>query len=198
MSHDSAPQTAAPGWRRSRESDANAAERPTQVDLLSSAVVLCIAATAWFLWGRTDGIAPTALLVAAGLSLVTLVLVIMRLRGAQGPSTMAVDPQARRMYWIGTAGEIVAIPMAAVVLTRSGMPEIVPAAVLAIVALHFIPLAIAFKLADLWWVIAACLAVSVAAVGVYLAGYDVARALAGGLGGLVLLAAAGAFIVRAR
>lgn len=142
--------------------------------------------------------ATTPLLMAAGVSIVLLVLAIGRLRGAQGPSTMAVDPQARRMYWIGTGAEIVAIPLAVFLLGRAGLYELMPAAVLTIVALHFIPLAIAFKLVDLWWVIGGCLAVAAAAVGVYVAGYDGARAVAGGLGGLVLLAAAATFVLRAQ
>ena len=194
MTRDTRPATS-----EARRTDIDGpSSRPTPVDLLSSAIVLCIASAAWFLWGRTDGMATTPLLMAAGVSIVLLVLAIGRLRGAQGPSTMAVDPQARRMYWIGTGAEIVAIPLAVFLLGRAGLYELMPAAVLTIVALHFIPLAIAFKLVDLWWVIGGCLAVAAAAVGVYVAGYDGARAVAGGLGGLVLLAAAATFVLRAQ
>ena len=88
------------------------------------------------------------LLVAALVSLATLAVAIVRLRTARGPSTMAVDSHARRMYWIGTGAEIVAIPLVAVALARAGLQELLTAAVLAIVALHFIPLAIGFKLVD--------------------------------------------------
>ncbi|MDO5699069.1 MAG: hypothetical protein Q4G51_13955 [Dermatophilus congolensis] len=193
MQHESVTQRAA----NAQESASPFAERPTQFDLMASATVLSIAATAWFLWGRADGIATTPLLVGAALAVVMLVVAITRLRSAQGPSTMAVDAQARRMYWIGTGGEIVAIPLAAIFLARAQLHELIPAAVLAIVALHFIPLAIAFRLFELWWVIGACLVVCAAAVWMFAAGHDGARALTGGLGGAVLLTAAAAFVLRA-
>lgn len=172
--------------------------RPTAVDMVSSAVVLSIAATAWFVWGMSDDILRVPLLVGAAAGLGSLALAVARLRRAQGPSTMATDPRARRMYWIGTGGEIIAIPPAFVLLSRAGLHELMPAVVLAIVALHFIPLAIAFRLRDLWWVIVLCLAVSAASITVFVTGLDGARALAGGLGGAVMLACAVTFVLRAR
>lgn len=161
-------------------------ERPTQVDLISSAVVLSGMSIAWFFWGSSDGIAVGLMrlgaLVCAGL----LVLSIVRVRGARGPSTMATDPRARRLYWIGTGAEIVAIPLALAALNALDRPELGPAAVLAIVALHFAPLATGFNMTDLWWIIAACFVVVGASLVAYLAGADGVRAIAGGGGGLVL------------
>lgn len=195
MTHGSPTGTDATG---AHSAGTRAAARPTPFDLVASTIVLSGASAAWFIWGRADAIVQLPLLLAAAVSLATLVVAIVRIRAARGPSTMAVDPHARRMYWIGTGAEIVAIPLVAVALARAGLQELLTAAVLAIVALHFIPLAIAFKLVDLWWVTAASLAVAAASLWVFLAGHDGARALAGGLGGFVMLTAAWMFLVRAR
>lgn len=167
-------------------------------DLAAAGLVFAIAACAWFAWGRVgERFAPVLL---AGVVVAALVAVggVLILRSAPGPTRMSTDPRARRTYWIAMVGQIVAILAGMIVLGVLGRPEYAPAWVLAVVGAHFLPLAGAFGTRILSAAGVACVAVAVVAVVSGLVGWMPAPTVAGGIGGLVLLACAVAAFGRAR
>ena len=104
-----------------------------------------------------------------------------------GPATMSTDPRARRIWWAALLVEAVAITAGAVLLARTGGQHWLSSWALAVVSLHFLPLARAFRLGVLTAVTVAGLAAAAAAVAAQLSGVLPAGTVAGLGGGVVLL-----------
>lgn len=160
---------------------------PVPKDLASSSIVLGIVSVIWFSLPPVDGALRWAFVAASVLAIALVVAAVVRLRTTAGPASMSVSPRARRVWWAALAFEVVAIPAALLILRSLDQTELTPAVVLGIVALHFIPLAQEFRMADLWWVTAACLAVTALGIAAHFGGWAHPGVIAGGLGGTVLL-----------
>jgi len=177
-----------PRWRM-RRLDSLGARR---VDLAITAVVLSVAAMAWFGWGQAEPPSGWSPVLAAG-SVVSIAVALLsgvtswRRRGDAGSME---NPAVRRAYqWIvGT--EIAACLLGVAVLGAAGESRFLPAWILLVVGLHFLPLARVFRIAELY---PAGVAVSLIALAAAIAGAATAVApstVAGAGGGLTCLIAA--------
>src|SRR5690242_3999000 len=112
-------------------------------DRAVTALILGIAAAAWFGWGHVGApdtwqipldvgsIAGLALAVAAGLY---------GWRRRRDPSAMN-DPRVRRGYFLTVGAEVVAIAAGSWILGGTGHPDYLAAWILFVVGVHFVPLA---------------------------------------------------------
>lgn len=173
-----------------RPTDAPTAGSARLKDTAIAALILAGAASAWFSWGFAGERFAAALGIGMWAAIGTLIAGVVCVRRTPGAPTMATDPQVRRTYWRAVVAEVVAIVAGAFVLNRVGHPEYLPAWTLAVVGLHFLPLARAFGMPLLRWVAAAATLVATAALVSGLAGWLPAPTVAGLGGGLVLLAGA--------
>jgi hypothetical protein len=167
--------------------------QPTRaVDLAITALVLSVAAVAWFGWGHAQPPAAwspalTAGSVAAILATVTAGLARRKLRGAI-PSMQ--DPAVHRAYWRIVAAEAAACLLGAAVLAATGQAAYIAAWILLVVGIHFLPLSRLFGIAELYpagWGLAA-VAVAAAITGTVTAVRP--SAVAGAGGGLACVIAA--------
>lgn len=156
-------------------------------DRVICALIFCVAAVAWFGWGqqgeRLSAVPGIGSLLAIGATLVA----IGRLRTTPGIPTMSVDAGVRRSYWFWVIAEVVLIVVGATVLSRSGRPELVPVWTLAVVGLHFLPLARVFRMPLLVGAAAGSVAAAAVALPAQALGIAPAPTVAGLLGGAVLL-----------
>lgn len=174
---------------------------PTRaVDLASTALVLTVAALAWFGWGQAQPPAAWSPVLitgslASGAALVLAGVAMRRLRGAE-PSMS--DPVVHRAYWRIVGAEAAACLLGAVALTEAGQPAYVPAWILLVVGAHFLPLARLFRIAELYPAGFALAAVAVAAAitGTVTAIHP--SAVTGAGGGLACLIAALSCVRRSR
>jgi hypothetical protein len=162
------------------------------VDLAITALVLSVAAMAWFGWGQAQppaGWSP-ALIAGSFASIAAAVLAgsaMRRLRGAQHSMS---EPAVHRAYWRIVGAEGAACLLGAVALTAAGRAPYVPAWILLVVGAHFLPLGRLFRIAELYpagYVLAA-VAVAAAITGTVTAVHP--SAVAGAGGGLTCLIAA--------
>lgn len=117
-------------------------------DLLFTAALFGFVTFVWTGWGQERppstawrfvlGICALAGAALAGLSLPRLI------RGWGDPTAVVVGGPAWTAYLVVFAIEVVAIVVAAIWLSRTGRSEFIAPAVLAVVGLHFVPLAWVF------------------------------------------------------
>ena len=167
-------------------------------DLASMAVVLSGAAIAWFGWGMQGGLVQSALIagmIASGLALMAAIAVN---RTMAAPPTLAIDPAARRIYWVAVAVEVVMIVGGAFVLAGTGNGQWLSTWTAFVMGVHFVPLARPFGAPILKLTAVACVIVVALAVWAGLAGWAPAPTIAGAGTGLVLLGFGIALIGSAR
>lgn len=171
----------------------------TRRDLATNALVLGAAAFVWFGWaqeGPPPGWSPI-LAVGSGLGVVLAVFSIvsmLRLKDGSAMSTRA----GRRTYGIMVGVELLVAVAGVVALTLAGYEEFISPWILAVVGLHFIPMA---RLFGIRLLAAAGVVLTVIAIAATIIGgltEILPSAVAGGVGGLALLAFASASLYRAR
>lgn len=159
-------------------------------DHASMAVVLAVAAIAWFGWGHQGGEFEGWLEVGMAASALAAIAAALIVRRNSAPPSMATEPAVRKVYWLTVVIEVVLIVVGMAVLAQLGIPQYASAWTLLVVGVHFLPFVRLFDAPVLLGVAAACVLVSVTAVGVALAGVAPAPTVAGAGGGVVLLASA--------
>lgn len=168
-------------------------------DQAACALVLGVAAFAWFGWGQQGPPAGWAVFLGIGSGLGALVAVaalLLTLRNKTGASVMR-DPTTAKRYGRTVGIEVGAILIGAAALILASNPSYVAAWVLFVVGVHFVPLARLFRIPSL-----AVAGVLVALVGVIAAILGIAQvvlpsAVAGGGGGLLMLAFGAVTLYRA-
>ncbi len=170
------------------------------VDLANTALVLTVAALAWFGWGQAEppaGWSP-ALVAGSVASVVAALLAGSAMRRLRGAEPSMSDPAVHRMYWRIVGAEAAACLLGAVALTAAGQPRYVPAWILLVVGAHLLPLARLFRIAELYpaGFALAAIAVAAAVTGTVTAIHP--SAVAGAGGGLACLIAALSCVRRAR
>jgi hypothetical protein len=177
-----------PRWRV-RRLDSRGARR---VDLAITAVVLSVAAMAWFGWGQAEPPSGWSPVLTAG-SIVSIAVALLSgvtsWRRRSGEASMQ-DPAVRRAYWWIVGTEIAACLLGVAVLGVAGETRFLPAWILLVVGVHCLPLGRVFRIAELY---PAGVVVSVMAVAAAITGAATSVApstVAGAGGGLVCLIAA--------
>lgn len=164
-------------------------------DHASMAVVLSVASIAWFGWGFQGQQVLTWLrlgMIVAAVGAIAAVLVVHRI---PGPPTLAVDPQARKVYWLAVAAEVVLIVAGAVVLGALGNGTYLSTWTLFVVGVHFLPFVRPFSAPILRFTAACCVVVAAVALWAGLTGQAPAPTVAGAGGGIVLLGFAVTLVV---
>jgi hypothetical protein len=160
----------------------------TRRDLATNALVLGAAAFVWFGWaqeGPPPGWSPF-LAVGSGLGVVLAVVslvAMLRLRDGSAMSTRA----GRRTYGITVGVELLVAVLGVVALSLAGYERFISPWILAVVGVHFIPMAWLFGIRLL---AVAGIVLTVIAIGAAIVGgvtEVLPSAVAGGIGGLVLL-----------
>lgn len=170
----------------------------TRRDLAATGLVLGVAATAWFGWAHAappsgwSGPLTLGGLVAVLVAIGSGVLVWTH---RESDSAMQ-DPANRRAYGRAVIVEVVAILAGVVVLGATDRSSYLAAWILFVVGVHFVPLARVFAVGALAVAGGALVVVSALATIVAMTTDMAPSALAGGLGGLVMLVCAGRVVWR--
>ncbi len=169
-------------------------------DLATTAVILGVAGFVWFGWAQAGSPVgwPIPLYVgsAAGLA-VALAGGVLAWRLRSGAAAM-YNPRTRAGYRRVVAVEVIAIVLGVIALDVTGQPAHLPAWILLIVGIHFIPLARLFLTPGLRLAGVLLIAVAVAAAAAGATGDIQPSAIAGAGGGLVCVACAASCLFRAR
>lgn len=185
-----------PRWRMRRLDS----PRARRVDLAIAALVLSVAAMAWFGWGQAEppsGWSPV-LTVGSIVSIAVAMLAGVTTCRRRGGAASMQDPAVRHAYWWIVGTEIAACLLGVAVLGVAGEMRFLPAWILLVVGVHFLPLGRVFQIAELY---PAGIAVSVVAVAAAITGMAASVApstVAGAGGGLICLVAALFCLRRAR
>ncbi len=167
-------------------------DRGSARDRAATATVLAFAAMLWCSWGLTEPppswVRPLDVAVYLAVA-TTVVAAALAWRRRHGRSAMA-DAEVRARYLRVVGIEGLAIGVGVVLLIVLGLPEQIPSWTLLVVGVHFVPLGRAFRVPELTpcGVVCAVLAVAAAVLGV--ADVVAPNAVAGGLGGIAMLATA--------
>lgn len=109
---------------------------------------------------------------------------------AKAPAAPPVPaPRALRTYWLCVLGEVLAIPAGAAVLRALGHVDLVPAWVVLVVGVHFLPFATAFKVPMFRTLGLVLVGIAVLGMGGTLAGVELGVRIAAVAAGFVLFAA---------
>ena len=171
-------------------------------DLVMTAVIFGIAAFVWSGWAQErppGGWAWRVVLAAGGVLgiAMTAFAIPLAIRHWSSPTAMRFDSTAWRVYLVVVAIEIVACVALAVWAGTAGRSDLIAPLVLAVVGIHFLPLAAVFGQPIMAWTGAALTALAVGAA--LLPTSDVARSFWCGLVGAPLfLLAGGTCLVAAR
>src|SRR5262249_29649264 len=157
--------------------------------LAITALVLSVAAMAWFGWGQAEPPASWApvLVAGSGVSIAAVVLTGAATWRHRREQQSMNDPAVRRGYWLIVAVEVAASMVGVAARPARGKPPSSPAWILLVVGIHFLPLGRLFRVAELY---PAGLAASAAAVAAAVTGALTAvppSAVAGAGGGLACL-----------
>ena len=162
---------------------------PFPRDLAATVLVLAVAAFAWFGWSGAAAPSwwPAVAVPGSVLALVTAVVAGLQVRRERATGTVMAEPGANRRYgrWVGL--EVVAILVGCLVLARTGLPDLIPAWVLAVVGAHFLPLGDLFRVRLLRTCGVVLVGVAVAAAVLDVLDVTAASTVAGGAGGAVLV-----------
>ncbi len=169
-------------------------------DLAITGVILGVAGSMWFGWGRQDPPSgwSVPLLMGSVVGLGVAVaggLLLWRLRSS-GESAMS-DARIRRGWRLIVGVEVVTIVLGNVLLNISGRPSYVAAWTLFVVGAHFLPMARVFRMPGIGAAGVVLMAVAVGAAVVGMTGPTAPSALAGLGGGLVCLVCGAAYLRRA-
>lgn len=162
------------------------------IDLAITALVLSVAAMAWFGWGQAQPPAGWSAPLIAGscVSIAAVLLAGVTAWRYRRDEQLMNDPAVRRGYWLIVSVEVAACALGVAVLAATGQAAYFPAWILLVVGVHFLPLGRLFRIAELY---PAGLAASAAAGAAAVTGAVTAvapSAVAGAGGGLACLVAA--------
>lgn len=125
-------------------------DRPAVPDLCATAGVLGIAAAAWFAWSLAGGeLSTVVMVIAAALGLGTGIVGFVLRRRADGTSVHSGNPASYRTYNRSVLFEVAAILAGNLVLGRLGLGDYIPAWTMAMMGLHFVPLARLYRIGAL-------------------------------------------------
>jgi hypothetical protein len=161
-------------------------------DSAVTGAIFGLAGAAWFGWAQASPPAGWSIGLTVGSIASLLIMVgcgLLALRHRRGQTAMA-DPRVRRGYNLTVAAEAVACLAGAAALGSAGRPAYIPAWVLLVVGVHFVPLARLFAGRDLLACGVVLIVVSVVAALAGHAGIAAPSTVAGGGAGLVLAACA--------
>jgi len=163
------------------------------VDLAITALVLSVAAMAWFGWGQAQPPSGWSPALTAG-SIISIAVALLSgavsWRRRRHEEASMHDPAVRRAYWRIVGTEVATCLLGVVVLGVAGQTGFLAAWILLVVGVHFLPLGRVFRITELY---AAGIVVSVIAVAAAITGAATSVApstVAGAGGGLVCLIAA--------
>lgn len=168
-------------------------------DLAVTALILGVAGFAWFGWGRAAPPAGWSIPLAIGSAVGAVLAVaggVLAWRLRSGASAMH-DPQVHRAYSRVVGLEVALIVLGALVLGVTGQSAYLPAWILLVVGVHFIPLARLFRTPGLAAAGLVLIAVAAAAAALGAAGDVLPSAVAGAGGGLVCVTCAVSYLRRA-
>lgn len=166
---------------------------PAGRDLAANAAILGFAAAAWFAWAQQGPPAgwPGFLTAGSVLGLLAAVVGAAAVRLSRGPGggppSAMMDPANRRRYNVTVGAEVIACLLGALALGRAGAAAYVPAWILLVVGVHFLPLARVFRIHSLVPLAVVCVLVAVAAVLLGRAGGVLPSTVAGAGAGLAML-----------
>jgi hypothetical protein len=164
----------------------------TPRDQAVTALILAIAAMAWFGWGQAEPPAAWSLPLTIGTFAAIAVavgagVIVARVRRCD---TAMADPAARRGYGITVGTEAAACALGAAALGLTGQSPFIASWILLVVGVHFLPLGRLFGSAQLLWAGPALAVVAVAATVTGMASDVAPSAVTGAFGGLVCIACA--------
>jgi hypothetical protein len=158
-------------------------------DRAATSAVLGVAGALWLTWGSqalpAAWSAPLGVLAYAGL-LLGVVGGVLAWRRRETGSAMA-EAEGRARYGKAVLAEVVAIVAGVAVLAAVGQAAYLPAWILLAVGVHFVPLARLFRLSVLEICGVLLVLVAAAAVVAGVTGAAVPGAIAGGMGGLLMI-----------
>ena len=167
-------------------------------DRAATALVLGVAASAWFGWaqeGPPSGWEPFLIAGSVVAVLIAAVGGIRTWRHRRGESVMS-EPRARRTYNLTVAVEGAAIVAGVVVLGLVDASSYLAAWILFVVGVHFVPLGRLFRLRGLQVAGVGCAVVAAAAVTTAWSGAALPSAVAGAGGGLVMAVCGAVTVLR--
>lgn len=164
----------------------------TAADLAITALVLSVAAIAWFGWGQARPPASWSPALVAGsvVAVLATVAAVVATRKRRNEAHSMSDPAVHRAYRRIVGAEVAACLIGAATLTATRQPAYVPAWILLVVGAHFLPLGRLFRIAELYPAGYALAAVAVAAAVTGTLTAVQPSAVAGAGGGLACLIAA--------
>lgn len=163
-------------------------EQTRTKDLLASSIVLGFVSIAWFGWALSGQRFVPALVVGMVLGVAAGIWAVVERRRAPGLGSHQLSPEANRVWNRWVLFELILIVAGGFVLTRLGVPQYLAAWTLAVVGVHFQPLARFYRLPSLSVLAVVCVVVALLAVLAGSAGWVTPMTVAGGLGGLAMLA----------
>jgi hypothetical protein len=164
--------------------------RPTAArDRAVNGLVLGVAGAMWLGWAQQGPPAgwSVPLAVASGLGVVVAVFGgVLAWRRRHGDSAMA-EPRGRRTYYRVVGIESLAIAVGSMLLAITGHSDYIAVWILFVVGVHFVPLGRLFRIRSLVVVGVALIPVSVVAAVIGLVWTVLPSAIAGGIGGVLLV-----------
>jgi hypothetical protein len=162
-------------------------------DLAVCGAILGIASSAWFGWGQQAPPAGWSIALTVGSLLglaagASAIVAAVRSRGPGGAPSAMIEAGRRTLYYQVVGVEVVACLVGSLVLGATGAADYVPAWILFVVGVHFIPLARVFEIRSLIGIGVVCAVVAIAAAVTGLSGAALPSAVAGAGGGLAILA----------
>ena len=158
-------------------------------DLAVNGLVLGVAGMIWFGWAQAEPPAGWATPLVIGSVLAMLLAVIgvpLTRRHRHGPSA-ARDPRGRRTYGWVVGIETLTIAAGAAILAGTGLAAYLPAWILFVVGMHFLPLARLFRIRSLGVTGLLLVVISAVAAVAGRSGSAPPSTVAGGAGGLILV-----------
>lgn len=170
------------------------------LDLAITALVLSVAAMAWFGWGQAAPPAGWSPALYAGffVSMAAILPAILAMRRLRGVVPSMHDPAVHRAYGRIVAAEAAGCLLGAAALPAAGKAAYIPAWILLVVGAHFLPLGRLFRIAELYPAGFALAAIAVAAAVTGTVTTVAPSAVAGAGGGVVCLVSALSCLRRSR
>lgn len=169
-------------------------------DRAITGLILSVAGSAWFGWGRQDPPSgwsiPLLMGSVVGLCVAVAGGLLVRRLLSSGESAMS-DPRIRRSWRLIVGVEVVTILLGNVLLGLSGRPAYAAAWTLFVVGAHFLPMARVFRMPGIAVAGVLLMAVAIGAAAVSIAGLAAPSAVAGLGGGLVCVVSGASYLLRA-
>lgn len=163
-------------------------EQTRTKDSLASSIVLGFVSVPWFAWALSGRRFAPLLVAGMVLGAAAGSWAVLERRRAPGRGSHQLSPEANRVWNRWVLFEVVLVVIGLFALTRLGVPQYSAAWTLAVVGVHFQPLARFYRLPALTLLAAGCVVAAALAVVAGYGGWALPMTVAGGLGGLLMLA----------